>query len=96
MYGQTKTERECTVCHSIVIQYQPYSMLTLPVPNANLIVIPVILYTVPQEIKMVVEDICDQNNNADKDFFNIKLDKFMNTEVIGGTESKSISMPDTT
>ena len=59
MYGQTKTTRQCTTCKDTVVCYQPYSILGLPVPDANLMVVTIILHLVPAEIKIILEDIYD-------------------------------------
>lgn len=57
MYGQMKEERVCKVCNHSVIQYQPYMMLSLPVPNSNLIVVQIVAHVLPQEVNMVLDDI---------------------------------------
>jgi len=70
MYAQTKTTRQCTVCKDTVVCYQPYSILGLPVPDANLMVVPIILHLVPAEVKIILEDIYDQMlvEEGDADF----------------------------
>jgi hypothetical protein len=41
-------------------------MLSLPVPNSNLIVVPIVIHLLPPELKLILEDIGHQ---SESDFF---------------------------
>ena len=43
-YGQMKSLIRCKVCQTLRVNYQAFSNLSLPIPNSNTLLLPVIIH----------------------------------------------------
>ena len=55
-YGQIKSTIECQKCHNKKVSYDPFSVISLPVPNANSLLLPIIVNTLPTELYKILND----------------------------------------
>lgn len=49
-YGQMKSLLQCDVCHRQKVNYQAFSNLSVPIPNSNTLLLPVIIHQIPSEL----------------------------------------------
>ena len=47
-YGQIRSSLNCTACKQKKIQYEPFSNLSLPVPHQNSVLLPILVFGLPQ------------------------------------------------
>lgn len=45
---------QCSVCEKIRVNYQAFSNLSLPIPNSNTLLLPVIIHQIPSEIGAII------------------------------------------
>ena len=55
-YGQIKSTIECQNCLTTRVSYDPFSNISLPVPNSNSINLPIIVNSLPTELYSILRD----------------------------------------
>mmetsp|Transcript_39660 Transcript_39660/g.51967 ORF Transcript_39660/g.51967 Transcript_39660/m.51967 type:complete len:161 (+) Transcript_39660:2755-3237(+) len=53
-YGQSKSLITCDVCENARVNYGVFSNLGLPIPNANTLILPVLIYQIPSELSSIL------------------------------------------
>ena len=55
-YGQMKSVTKCTVCHTQKVNYQAFSNISVPIPNSNTLLLPILVYQVPGELSVIIRN----------------------------------------
>ena len=58
-YGQTKSLIRCGHCHRDKVNYGVFSSLSMPIPNSNTLLLPVIVNQIPSELYAILKSYLD-------------------------------------
>lgn len=53
-YGQNKSLITCDVCDHHRVSYSIFSNISLPIPNANTLILPILIYQIPSELSTIL------------------------------------------
>ena len=60
-----KSLLKCDVCSKVKVNYQAYSNLSVPIPNANTLLLSVVVYQIPSELASILRKACNLSENDD-------------------------------